>query len=53
LLENTILCGQVDAEMAGQTVLVAGMVAFVAHLVTKQQKALSKPRWKTSTAVLR
>jgi len=40
--ENTILCGQVDAEMAGQTVLVAGMVASVAHLITKQQKAFVK-----------
>jgi DNA polymerase-3 subunit alpha len=40
--ENTILCGQVDAEMAGQTVLVAGMVASVTHLVTKQQKAFVK-----------
>jgi DNA polymerase-3 subunit alpha len=40
--ENTILCGQVDSEMAGQTVLVAGMVASVTHLMTKQQKSLVK-----------
>ena len=40
--ENTVLCGQVDAEMAGQTVLVAGMVASVVHLMTKQQKSFVK-----------
>jgi DNA polymerase-3 subunit alpha len=40
--ENTILCGQVDSEMAGQTVLVAGMVASVTHLMTKQQKSFVK-----------
>jgi len=40
--ENTILCGQIDSEMAGQTVLVAGMVASVSHLVTKSQKSFVK-----------
>jgi DNA polymerase-3 subunit alpha len=40
--ENTILCGQIDSEMVGQTVLVAGMVASVAHLMTKQQKSFVK-----------
>jgi DNA polymerase-3 subunit alpha len=40
--ENTILCGQIDSEMVGQTVLVAGMVASVTHLVTKQQKSFVK-----------
>ena len=40
--ENTILCGQIDSEMVGQTVLVAGMVASVAHLMTKQQKSFIK-----------
>jgi len=33
--ENTTLCGQVDAEMEGQTVSVAGMVASVHNLVTR------------------
>jgi DNA polymerase-3 subunit alpha len=33
--ENTILCGQVDAELAGQNVVVAGMVASVRHLLTR------------------
>ncbi|MCJ7764197.1 MAG: DNA polymerase III subunit alpha, partial [Dehalococcoidales bacterium] len=33
--ENTILCGRVDAEMEGQTVGVAGMVASVHNLVTR------------------
>ena len=40
--ENTILCGQIDSEMVGQTVLVAGMVASVTHLMTKQQKSFVK-----------
>ena len=40
--ENTILCGQIDSEMVGQTVLVAGMVASVAHLMTRQQKSFVK-----------
>ena len=40
--ENTILCGQIDSEMVGQTVLVAGMVASVTHLVTKAQKSFVK-----------
>jgi DNA polymerase-3 subunit alpha len=33
--ENTTLCGQVDAEMEGQPVVVAGMVASVRNLVTR------------------
>lgn len=40
--DNVMLCGQVDSEMAGQTVMVAGMVASVAHLLTKQQKPFVK-----------
>ena len=40
--ENTILCGQIDSEMVGQTVLVAGMVASVSHLMTKAQKPFVK-----------
>ncbi len=35
---ETTLCGQIDAEMAGQTVVVAGMVASVRHLFTKNQQ---------------
>jgi len=27
--ENTILCGQIDSEMVGQTILVAGMIASI------------------------
>ncbi|MDD4874066.1 MAG: DNA polymerase III subunit alpha, partial [Dehalococcoidales bacterium] len=33
--ENTLLCGQVDAEMDGQTVMVAGMVSSIHGLVTR------------------
>jgi DNA polymerase-3 subunit alpha len=40
--ENTVLCGQIDSEMVGQTVLVAGMVASVSHLMTKSQKSFVK-----------
>lgn len=36
--ENTTLCGQIDAEMAGQTVVVAGMVASVHNLFTRDHK---------------
>ena len=35
--ENTILCGQIDAELVGQTVVVAGMVASVHHLFTRDR----------------
>ncbi len=35
---ETTLCGQIDAEMAGQTVIVAGMVASVRHLFTKDRR---------------
>ena len=40
--ENTILCGQIDSEMVGQTVLVAGMIASISHLMTKTQKSFVK-----------
>jgi hypothetical protein len=33
-----MLCGQIESEMTGQTVLVAGMVASVSHLFTKANK---------------
>lgn len=36
--ENTTLCGQVDAELAGQTIIVAGMVALVHHLFTRDRR---------------
>ncbi|GAH26357.1 unnamed protein product, partial [marine sediment metagenome] len=36
--ENTTLCGQIDAELAGQTVVVAGMVASVHHLFTRDRR---------------
>ena len=32
---ETTLCGQIDAELVGQTVVVAGMVASVHHLFTR------------------
>jgi len=32
------LCGQIDAELVGQTVVVAGMVASVRHLFTRDRK---------------
>ncbi|HEY87170.1 MAG TPA: DNA polymerase III subunit alpha, partial [Dehalococcoidia bacterium] len=35
---NTTLCGQIDAEMVGQTVVVAGMVASVHHLFTREHQ---------------
>jgi len=35
---ETTLCGQIDAELAGQTVVVAGMVASVRHLFTRERK---------------
>jgi len=35
--ETTTLCGQIDAEMAGQTVVIAGMVASVRLLFTKDR----------------
>ncbi|MFC1932509.1 DNA polymerase III subunit alpha [Chloroflexota bacterium] len=36
--ENTTLCGQIDAELAGQTVVVAGMVASVHYLFTRDRR---------------
>ena len=33
--ENAILCGQIDAELVGQNVVVAGMVASVRNLLTR------------------
>ncbi|MFC2013520.1 DNA polymerase III subunit alpha [Chloroflexota bacterium] len=35
---NTTLCGQIDAELAGQTVIVAGMVASVHNLFTRDRR---------------
>jgi len=40
--DNVMLCGQIGSDMAGQTVLVAGMVASVAHLITRSQKPFVK-----------
>jgi DNA polymerase-3 subunit alpha len=37
--ENTTLCGQIDAEMEGQTVTVAGMVDSVHNLMTRDGQA--------------
>ena len=36
--ENATLCGQVGAELAGQTVLVAGMVSSVNYLFTRDRR---------------
>ncbi|MBA7666053.1 DNA polymerase III subunit alpha [subsurface metagenome] len=36
--ENTTLCGQIDAELVGQTVVVAGMVASVRSLFTRDRR---------------
>ncbi|MBA7667281.1 DNA polymerase III subunit alpha [subsurface metagenome] len=36
--ENTTLCGQIDAELVGQTVVVAGMVASVHSLFTRDRR---------------
>ncbi|GAH60735.1 unnamed protein product, partial [marine sediment metagenome] len=36
--ENTILCGQIDAELVGQTVVVAGLVASVRSLFTRDRR---------------
>ena len=36
--ETTALCGQIDAELAGQTVVVAGMVTSVFHLFTRDRQ---------------
>ena len=35
---NTTLCGQIDAELVGQTVVIAGMVASVRYLFTKDRR---------------
>ncbi len=35
---TTILCGQINAELVGQTVVVAGMVASVNHLFTRDRR---------------
>jgi DNA polymerase-3 subunit alpha len=40
--DNITLCGQIESEMTGQTVLVAGMIASVSHLITKSQKPFVK-----------
>ena len=34
---NTTLCGQIDAEMTGQTIVVAGMVASIHQLFTRDR----------------
>ena len=36
--ENATLCGQIDAEVVGQTAVVAGMVASVHHLFTREHQ---------------
>jgi len=36
--ENTTLCGQIDAELVEQNVIVAGMVASVHHLFTRDHQ---------------
>jgi DNA polymerase-3 subunit alpha len=36
--ENTTLCGHIDAELAGQTIVVAGMVASVHQSFTKDRR---------------
>ena len=36
--ESTTLCGQIDAELVGQTVVVAGMVASVHSLFTRDRR---------------
>jgi len=36
--ENTTLCGQIDAELVGQTVVIAGMVASVRYLFTRDRR---------------
>ncbi|MDP2919026.1 MAG: DNA polymerase III subunit alpha [Dehalococcoidia bacterium] len=40
--ENIMTCGQIEAEMNGQIVLVAGMVASVSHLITRAGKPFVK-----------
>jgi DNA polymerase-3 subunit alpha len=40
--DNIMLCGQIESEMAGQEVRVAGMIASVSHLITKSQKPFVK-----------
>ena len=39
--QNITLCGQIDADQAGQTVVVAGMVASVRHLFTRDRRAFA------------
>jgi DNA polymerase-3 subunit alpha len=36
--ENTTLCGHIDAELSGQTIVVAGMVALVHQSFTKDRR---------------
>jgi len=36
--ENATLCGQIDAELVGQTIVVAGMVASVNDLFTRERR---------------
>ena len=39
--DNSVLCGQIDAELAGQTIIVAGMVASVHELFTKDRRSFA------------
>jgi len=41
MVENTILCGQIDAELAGQSIIVAGMVASVNQLFTRDRRSFA------------
>jgi DNA polymerase-3 subunit alpha len=41
-LLNTTLCGQIDAELVGQAVVVAGMVASVRYLFTRDGKPFAR-----------
>jgi DNA polymerase-3 subunit alpha len=39
--ENATLCGQIDVELVGQTVVVAGMVSSVNHLFTRDRRSFA------------
>ncbi|MAF85632.1 MAG: DNA polymerase III subunit alpha [Dehalococcoidales bacterium] len=39
--ENTILCGQIDGDLVGQTVVVAGMVASARYLFTRDKRSFA------------
>ncbi|MFC2056798.1 DNA polymerase III subunit alpha [Chloroflexota bacterium] len=38
---NTTLCGQIDAELVDKTIVVAGMVASVRHLFTRDRRSFA------------